>query len=133
MKKTFLSSAVVVFAAALLVLPGCKKDSNKSAVEFITSGTWKYTSITDNGSEDILDCEKDDTETYTSGGQYTYGEGADDCGGSQSGYVGTYAFISNNSKIIYDGSDTVNVIQLDENTFKWAYADEPTLIFTLKH
>lgn len=116
-----------------LLAGGCKKNKNTDKTGFLTKSAWKFTSVLHNGVEEIEDCEKDDTETYSTDGTYTGNIGADDCSGSEHNYSGTWKFINNYSQLVYDVADTINIINLDGSTFKYSYTDEPTYILTMNH
>jgi hypothetical protein len=134
MKKIIKSLAIIVIALIVVTSTGCKKSSdNSSRSSLLSKAPWKYSSILASGVEDILDCEKDDVETYNANGNYTYSKGADDCSGAQDDKAGDWKLIDSNTKIVYGSTDTAIIQSLDENTLKYVASDDLNTVYILKH
>lgn len=132
MKASISRPACFALIAAAAFIAGCNKTNNANRSALLTKASWKYTSILYNGREDIQDCEKDDVESYKTG-LYSFSKGADDCSGTESDASGTWQLIDNDSKIVYDGTDTAIVIMLDEANFRYKFSDDSTTLYLLQH
>ena len=123
----------VFFIISIVIFTiGCKKTS-LSTTDLLTKNAWKLSSIKDNGIEVIVACEKDNVETYLAAGTYSYSKGSDDCSGDETDYSRTWELIANDTKIVHDGTDTISILTLDGNIFKYNYTDDPTFVYTLNH
>jgi hypothetical protein len=118
MKKTLLTSTLLV--ALGLAVVSCKKkdDPAPSTSSLLTSGGWKTSkmSITMSGvSMDITqDCYKDNVDTFTSDGTHTHNAGTDNCDGDDETYTSTYKLIDGDKKIVLDG-DTVSISSISSS------------------
>lgn len=140
MKKITLQMFVaVIFAAAFTV--SCKKeDNNEDKLSLLTKASWKPVSITDNGEEDIWDCEKDDTYTFTKStiadlfaGAYNPGANICDEEDPETAESFTWKLIENDTKLVWFG-DTATINKLDANTLKLTYTEDgDVLVETYNH
>jgi hypothetical protein len=119
-----LKSAMLVFFSALLLLPACKKEDNRTRPELLASAScWALTKreVYNAGTTQWVDnqlqnCEKDDCYTYTSDGNYTKNEGATKCITSGPQVVsGTWALSTDEqmlTRIENNASFTFSVVEL---------------------
>lgn len=135
MKKCISSWVILALALVVVTATGCKKSSgnNSDRPALLTKAPWKLVSLLNNGVEIIEDCDKDDVETYTSAGVYTFNKGADDCGGAEDNKTADWKFIDNNTKIVYGSTDTAVIVILDDNTLKYYSPDDPTYFSVYNH
>lgn len=79
---------VMLFCVLTALLIACKKDKDQTRSELIASKAWKLADygddinsngIIDPAESDLLNCEKDDSYTFTTGGNGTFDEGASKC------------------------------------------------------
>ncbi|HJS52959.1 MAG TPA: hypothetical protein VJ765_00405 [Chitinophagaceae bacterium] len=136
MKKIFLQSLILSFAGFVIFI-SCKKDKEdnapKTKTELLTTGTWKLTSYTStpaydwygNGvyATDILaalnPCEADGFDTYKINGIVEINEGAIKCDPMDpQTFTATWAFTDNENKIIYDGFDEYELVELTATTMR---------------
>lgn len=125
-----LTFALVALAALTLMVSSCKKDNDnptpstpapQTKTQILTSHSWVVKSLMV-GSVDyynfIEDCEKDNFFTFKANGTSVEDEGATKCNPSDKQTIdGTWTFIDNETKIIMDGGDTVEVNTLTAESF----------------
>ena len=110
--------------AASMLAVSCKKDDNNNnnngpqmtKKEMLTAKSWKATGMTIGGSDfwPLVDaCERDDLYTFKTDGTYIEDEGATKCDPADPQVIttSTWAFIQNDTKIVYDG-DTATIKEL---------------------
>lgn len=99
-----------VFALSL-TLSSCKKDEAipaKNKLQMLTAKTWKFTSSKTAGIEGILDCDKDNTISFTVG-IWTANPGAIKCDPSETIDTGTWSLSADQNNITID-SDTYPIV-----------------------
>ena len=115
----------------------CSKDDNdnktKTKTELLMAGPWKYTAVVSNpaydwngdgnSSTDILSlmhpCEKDDLENYKASGVFEINEGATKCDPTDpQTWTLTWELIDNETKIRFDGSFVLDLIEVTESVLK---------------
>ncbi len=110
----------------------CKKEAKTTNTEFLTKTCWKYSSKVvdntndgiDNGAEQILACDQDNTECFNVNGTGNIDFGTQLCG-TEANTATTWSW-SNSSQTqmnYQQGSGAlpivINVMQLDATTFKY--------------
>lgn len=128
---------LLLMITAATVTFSCKKDkeenSAKTKTELLTTGTWKLISYTSNPAYDwygngnfatdifnaLNPCERDGLDTYRTNGIVEINEGALKCNSTDpQTFTLTWAFTNNESKILYDGFDEYELIELTASTMK---------------
>ena len=123
---------LVTGSAGLL---SCKKDPPvKTRTELLTTGTWKRAALTSNPAYDwngsgtahtdilahMAACEKDDFETYKTNGELEINEGATKCDpAADQTWSLTWAFINNETVILFEGMYEYIIDELTETTLKF--------------
>ena len=116
----------------------CKKDKDdttaKTKTELITTGSWKRTALTSNPAYDwnangvfetnilntMMPCEKDNFDTYKTNGVFETNEGATKCDPlDPQTWTVTWIFADNETKLIFDGTDEYELIELTATTLKF--------------
>jgi hypothetical protein len=122
---------------ALTTTLSCEKDKDEPAVktktELLTTGTWKLTSYTSNPAYDwygtgdyatdilaaLNPCEADGFDTYKTNGIVEINEGALKCNPSDpQTFSASWAFTDNENKILYDGFDEYELVELTATTMR---------------
>jgi len=133
---------IQLFALPLMIISiatflSCEKDKENPAVktktELITTGTWKLTAYTSNPAYDwygtgdyatdilaaLNPCEADGFDTYKTNGTVEINEGALKCdAGDPQTFTANWQFTNNESKIMYDGFDEYELVDLTETTMR---------------
>jgi hypothetical protein len=128
---------LLLMITAATVTFSCKKDkeenSAKTKTELLTTGTWKLISYTSNPAYDwygngnfatdifnaLNPCERDGLDTYRTNGIVEINEGALKCNSTDpQTFTLTWAFTNNESKILYDGFDEYELIELTATTMR---------------
>lgn len=131
------SASLLILIAATITAASCKKQvsdsKQKTKTELLTAGSWKKTALTSNPAydwygdgdytTDILSvmkvCEANDFETYRSDGTGNVDEGPTRCDQSDpQTWPFTWAFADNETKLVYDGFNEFNLVELTETTLK---------------
>ena len=131
-------AALLILIAVTITAVSCKKEGGKSKqktkTELLTAGTWKKTSLTSNpaydwygdGSyaTDILSimavCELDDFDTYRSDGTGDTNGGPMRCYQSDpQTWPFTWALTDNETKLVFNGVNKLNLVELTETTLKF--------------
>ena len=76
------SCFAIAIAILALSVASCKKEVVLTPKDHLTTGSWKLTAETTQGVESYSfrkACEKDNFETYTAAGKFTFDEGASKC------------------------------------------------------
>ncbi len=126
----------LLITAAITTL-SCEKDKEeptvKTKTELITTGTWKLVSYTSDPAydwygtgdyaTDILDalnpCEADGFDTYKSDGTMEINEGLLKCDPvDPQTFTASWQFTDNESKIMYDGFDEYELVELTATTMR---------------
>jgi len=134
--KTQLASLLILIAATITSV-SCKKDvgqsKQKTKTELLTAASWKKTALTSNPAydwygdgnytTDILSimkvCQADDFDTYRSDGTGDVDEGPTRCDQSDpQAWTFTWAFADNETKLVFDGFNEFNIVELTETTLK---------------
>lgn len=129
--------AGLILIAATITFMSCKKadvKSKKTKTELLTEGAWKKTSLTStpaydwygdgNYATDILSimdvCELDDFDTYRSDGTGETNGGAMSCYQSDpQAWPFTWALTDNETKLVFNGVNKLNLVELTETTLKF--------------
>ena len=138
MKKKLQFSILFLLAISFVIFVSCKndKDNNpaKSKTELLTAAPWKRTALISTpaydwnadgtSSTDVLSimwpCEKDNLDIYKANGIIETDEGPTKCNSSDpQSWTTTWAFIENESKLIFDGVDVYTLLELTETTLKF--------------
>jgi len=134
MKPTFHLGIWLLLVIGAATLFSCKKDPTKSRTELLTTGTWKRAALTSNpaydwynngtSNTDILSymwpCEKDDFETYRTNGMLEINEGPTKCDpAADQTWSLTWAFIKNETVILFEGTFECIIDELTETTLKF--------------
>jgi hypothetical protein len=136
--KNQLASLLILIAATLTAI-SCKKadvkSKQKTKTELITEGTWKKTGLTSNPAYDwygdgdyatdilsIMDvCELDDFDTYRSDGTGDTNPGPMRCNQSDpQAWPFTWALTDNETKLVFNGVNKLNLVELTETTLKFS-------------
>ena len=115
----------------------CEKDKDEPAVktktELLTTGTWKLISYTSNPAYDwygtgdyatdilaaLNPCEADGFDTYKTNGTVEINEGAIKCDPADpQTFTASWQFTDNESKIMYDGLDEYELVELTATTMR---------------
>jgi hypothetical protein len=127
-KHLFFIPALI--AIAIIILPGCGKDKEdpppqKTKTELLTTGTWKFSSVTWGGapaSQYLQACQTDNTAVFAAAGTGTLDEGATKCSaGDPQSRPFTWNFQTNESILFISatlftgGNSTFNLVSLTEN------------------
>ena len=138
MKREIQSLTLLLIITGMTTAVSCKKDKDpvnniKTKTELLTTGTWKLTAYTSspaydwygNGvyATDILaaldPCQADGFDTYKTNGIMGINEGAIKCQPTDpQTYTATWAFVDNETKILYDGFDEYVLVELTATTMK---------------
>jgi hypothetical protein len=137
MKLEVRSVALLLMIIGITNTLSCKKDKDEAAAktktELLTTGSWKLNSYTStpaydwygNGvyATDILaalnPCEADGFDTYKINGIVEINEGALKCGPTDpQTFTATWGFTDNENKIIYDGFDEYELVELTATTMR---------------
>ena len=138
MKREIQSLTLLLIITGMTTAVSCKKDKDpvnniKTKTELLTTGTWKLTAYTSspaydwygNGvyATDILaaldPCQADGFDTYKTNGIMEINEGAIKCQPTDpQTYTATWAFVDNETKILYDGFDEYVLVELTATTMK---------------
>jgi len=137
MKLEIQSIALLLMITGITATLSCKKDKDeatvKSRTELLTTGSWKLTSYTStpaydwygNGvyATDILaalnSCEADGFDTYEINGILEINEGALKCDLiDPQTFTATWAFTDSENKIVYDGFDEYELVELTATTMR---------------
>jgi hypothetical protein len=131
MKISKLLMLITVFAIAM---SACKK-KDQSRADLLVSKAWKYADfgedLNNNGvleasESDILNCDKDDSYTFASGGSGTFDEGASKCNASdpQTSQF-NWQLIEGETKLIVTGTSviipTATIKTMDNSNLVLAY------------
>ena len=135
MKPTIQLGIWLLLVTGSASLLSCKKDSPaKTRTELLTTGTWKRAALTSNpaydwynngtSATDILSymwpCEKDDFEIYRTNGEIEINEGPTKCDpGADQTWSLTWAFIKNETVILFEGTYEYIIDELTETTLKF--------------
>ena len=137
-QRTQLASLLVLITVTIIAL-SCKKESGgeskqKTKTELLTSGSWKRTGLTSNPAydwygdgnyaTDILSimavCELDDFDTYRSDGTGDTNGGPMRCYQSDpQAWPFTWALTDNETKLVFNGVNKLNLVELTETTLKF--------------
>ena len=136
--KNQLASLLILIAATLTAI-SCKKadvkSKQKTKTELLTEGTWKKTGLTSNPAYDwygdgyyatdilsIMDvCELDDFDTYRSDGTGDTNAGSMRCNQSDpQAWPFTWALTDNETKLVFNGINKLNLVELTETTLKFS-------------
>ena len=137
MKPKIQSIVLLLIITGTTITLSCKKDKEeataKTKTELLTTGTWKLTSYTSTPAYDwygngvyatnilaALDpCEADGFDTYKINGIVEINEGAIKCDPMDpQTFTATWAFTDNENKIIYDGFDEYELVELTATTMR---------------
>jgi hypothetical protein len=135
--KTQLAGLILI--AATITSVSCKKadvkSKQKTKTELLTEGTWKKTSLTSTPAYDwygdgdyatdilsIMDvCELDDFDTYRSDGSGDTNGGTMRCNQSDpQAWPFTWALTDNETKLVFNGVNKLNLVELTETTLKFS-------------
>ena len=136
--KTQLASLLILIVITTIAL-SCKKadvkSKQKTKTELLTEGTWKKTSLTSNPAYDwygdgiyatdilsIMDvCELDDFDTYRSDGTGDTNSGSMRCSQwDPQAWPFTWALTDNETKLVFNGVNKLNIVELTETTLKFS-------------
>ena len=129
--------ALPLMVTALSTILSCEKNKEEPAVktksELITTGTWKLTAYTSNPAYDwygngvfatnilavLNPCEADGLDTYKPNGTVEINEGALKCDPADpQTSTESWQFTNNESKILYDGFDEYELVELTMTTMR---------------
>ena len=129
---------LLILIAVTIAAISCKKadvkSKQKTKTELLTEGTWKKTSLIStpaydwygdgNYATDILSimdvCELDDFDTYRSDGTGDTNGGAMRCYQSDpQAWPFTWALTDNETKLVFNGINKLNLVELTETTLKF--------------
>ncbi|CAN5497832.1 hypothetical protein BH11BAC2_BH11BAC2_12770 [soil metagenome] len=137
--------SLLAIAGFLFFVTACQKDAQKSIKDKLEEGDWSIISSKVapgffNGTDTITDlyaimddCEKDNILRFFENNIVSIDEGATKCDSlDPQGINGTWAFIEDNTKIVYD-ADTFNLIEVtsDKLTFSFSNYDDSTTVRTV--
>ena len=136
--KTQLASLLILIVATTTAV-SCKKadvkSKQKTKTELLTEGTWKKTSLTSTPAYDwygdgdyatdilsIMDvCELDDFDTYRPDGTGDTNGGTMRCNQSDpQAWPFTWALTDNETKLVFNGVNKLNLVELTETTLKFS-------------
>lgn len=128
---------LLLIITSVITTPSCNKDNNtdnaKTKTELLTTGTWKLTAYTSIPAYDwygtgvyatdifaaLNPCEKDNIDTYKSSGIFEVNEGALKCSSMDpQTFTTSWIFTDNEKKIMYDGFDEYELIELTETIMR---------------
>ena len=137
MKPKIQLFALPLMITVVISILSCEKDKEEPAVmtktELITTGTWKLTAYTSNPAYDwygtgnyatnILNalnpCEADGFDAYKNNGIVEINEGALKCDPADpQTFTASWQFTNNESKIMYDGFDEYELVELTTTTMR---------------
>jgi len=137
MKLKIQSITLLLMTTIITTALSCKKDeddkTSKTKTELITTGTWKLTAYTSTPAYDwygngvfatnilaaLNPCEADGFDTYKTNGTAEINEGALKCdAGDPQTFTANWQFTNNESKIMYDGFDEYELVDLTETTMR---------------
>ena len=137
-QKTQLAGLLILIAVTIAAI-SCKKadvkSKQKTKTELLTEGTWKKTSLIStpaydwygdgNYATDILSimdvCELDDFDTYRSDGTGDTNGGQMRCYQSDpQAWPFTWALTDNETKLVFNGVNKLNLVELTETTLKFS-------------
>ena len=139
-QKTKLVALIMIASISTFFSCKSKDDTlpSKTRTELLTTGTWKYTASiispaydyygTGNPVTDIfsimLPCEKDDFETYKTGGIWEYNEGPTKCDASYPQvFTDSWRFDANETKL-FVGAVECTILELSDTKLKLRYSFE---------
>lgn len=128
---------LMIMIIAITTTLSCKKDNEEAPVktktELLTTGPWKLTSYTSTPAYDwygngvfatnilaaLNPCEADGFDTYKTNGTVEINEGALKCDPADpQTFMASWQFTNNESKIMYDGFDEYELVELTETTMR---------------
>lgn len=124
---------LTLLLVSLLALSNCKKEETtspsspapKTKTELLTNGNsknWKLISSLFNGNENIQDCEKDNTYTFDTKGNYILDYGINKCSSSEPEKANnTWEFKDDETKMQWVttlGTFDLDILELTENKLK---------------
>ena len=137
MKPKIQAIVLPLLITAITTTLSCDKEKEeptvKTKTELITTGTWKLTSYTSNPAYDwygtgdyatdilaaLNPCEADGFDTYKTDGTVEINEGPIKCDpGDPQTFTASWQFTNNESKIMYDGFDEYELVELTETTMR---------------
>jgi hypothetical protein len=129
--------ALPLMITAIATILSCEKSKEEPVVktksELITTGTWKLTAYTSNPAYDwygngvfstnilavLNPCEADGFDTYKTNGTVEINEGALKCDpANPQTFTASWQFTNNESKILYDGFDEYELVELTMTTMR---------------
>ena len=138
MKSKIKLAAVLMLIAGATVTVSCKKEvkenKQKTKMELLTAGSWKRTAFVSDPAYDwygdgsyatdilsIMDvCELDDFDTYRSDGTGDTNGGPMRCYQSDpQAWPFTWALTDNETKLVFNGVNKLNLVELTETTLKF--------------
>ena len=141
LQKTQIAPLLILIAATITAV-SCKKDgggeskqNTKTKTELLTTGSWKRTGLTStpaydwygdgNYATDLLSvmkvCESDNLDTYKSNGTGDTDEGSTRCDQSDpQAWPFTWALTDNETKLVFNGVNKLNLVELSETTLKFS-------------
>lgn len=146
--KAQLASLLILLVT--ITVTSCKKadvkNKQKTKTELLTAGTWKKVSLTSYPAYDwygdgiyatdilsILDvCELDDFDTYRSDGTGDTNGGSMRCSQwDPMAWPFTWALTNNETKLVFNGVNELNLVELTETTLKFSTTfEENGIIYT---
>ena len=103
----------------------CKKKDEpapQTKKDLLTAKPWNFKSLTLNGmdgSSQVKECEKDDTQKFNSDGTYSYTDAGVKCQ-DPGDDTGTWKFAQNESLLVLDSDDTLKIEELTPTTFRFS-------------
>ena len=129
MKMLYLRPVAILLLSAV-IFAGCKKESKKSNLEYLTQALWKFDNAgfdnDKNGTidvvdQDIQDCQKDDIIDFNSDGTGSHDEGVTKCDPNHDQITAfAWLFKVNETQIEYDGK-LFTILSLNDNQLKIYY------------
>ncbi len=123
---------LVALVVCTAFIYSCKDEDSstpaKTKTDLLTTGSWIGTDLLANDTSIwnifVSSCSKDDFTKYNSNGTSLTDEGATKCDPSDpQTEAGTWKFISNDTKIVMDGSDTADILELSETALRIGMSD----------
>ena len=137
MKLEVRSITLLLMIIGITTTLSCKKDKDEAAVktktELLATGSWKLTSYTSTPAYDwygtgdyatdilaaLNPCEADGFDTYKTNGLVEINEGAIKCDPADpQTFTARWQFTNNESKIMYDGFDEYELVELTATTMR---------------
>lgn len=126
---------ILLLSAVILSVSSCKKDDDATPATTTTTttktktnselliGVWKFTSFTENGTEDSEACEKDDTEEFKANNVVVSNPGTVKCEDDDAIENDTYALSTDQKSLTLDG-DIWTITSITETTLTLTFTDD---------